>query len=193
MNNNDLEVFRNDMLAMGELYNKRITDPLLSLYWKALKDVTIEQFKSASSAHMLNPDNGQFFPKPADLMRQLHGTTQQQKQSTENRSKLAWSTIMGEVRRIGSYGTLEIEDKQAMAALRDIGGWKHLCMSTHDQLVWMEKEFVKAYDCYENTPVNALPSKLPGLIELDQRDRESSKTMAELLQRMKPKSLEHKE
>jgi len=182
MQESDKNSFHELMLGAGELYGKEITKPLLRIYFNALEDLSIEQVSGAMSMHIKNTDQaGTFFPKPADLIRNISGSVKEQQQLVEDRAEMAWACIEREISRIGSYGTLELEDKQAIAAVKAIGGWRALCMCTYDQLVWKKKEFVSSYDCYERTPLEALPSKLPGLIELSEHKAESKQGVKSLM------------
>lgn len=164
--------FKEVFIGLGEYYGKEITEALIKIYWYDLRPLTIDEFKLAASKHRMSPDNGQFFPKSADLMRQINGTSKQVEQSLEGKAELAWACIEGEIRRIGSYGSLSIEDKQAMAAVKSIGGWKYLCGLTTDKMAWAQKEFVAAYKNFERTDLAALPDKLPGRIELENHKRD---------------------
>lgn len=182
MQETDKNSFHELMLGAGELYGKEITKPLLRIYFNALEDLTIEQVTHAFSAHIKSTDQaGTFFPKPADLIRQITGSVKEQQQLVEDRAEMAWACIEREISRIGSYGTLELEDKQAIAAVKSIGGWRQLCMSTYDQLVWKKKEFMSAYDTYERTDLSMLPNKLPGLIELQEHKQEQQQGMKSLM------------
>ena len=174
MLDSDKSNFHELMVGMGELYNKEITKPLLRIYFNALEGLTIDQVSLALSKHTVSADaSSSFFPKPGDLVRQLEGTPKQAQQLIEDRAAMAWSCIENAISRIGSYGTLKLEDKQALAAVKAIGGWKSVCACTYDQLVWKQKEFIRAYDCYERTPIEALPDKLPGLIELSEHKQKN--------------------
>jgi hypothetical protein len=182
MQETDKNSFHELMLGAGELYGKEITKPLLRIYFNALEDLTMEQVTHAFSAHIKSTDQaGTFFPKPADLIRQITGAVKEQQQLVEDRAEMAWACIEREISRIGSYGTLELDDKQAIAAVKAIGGWRALCMCTYDQLVWKKKEFFSSYDCYERTDLSALPSKLPGLIELSEHKAESQQGVKSLM------------
>ena len=120
-------------------------------------------------AHMQNPDSGQFFPKPADLIRQLSGTSKQQEAAIEDKASIAWACIERDIRRIGSYGTLKMDDKQALAAVKAIGGWQSLCQTETSKMEWKRKEFIRMYETFERTPLDALPASLPGRIEMSEK------------------------
>ena len=166
MQDQDKGKFREMMMTAGEVYGREITKPLLQVYFAALAALTIDQAQAAMMAHMQNPDNGQFFPKPADLLRAVSGTSKQQAAAVEDRASIAWACIERDIRRIGSYGTLKLDDKQALATVKAMGGWRELCMCDEDKLEWKRKEFIRMYETFERTPLEALPASLPGLIEL---------------------------
>lgn len=77
MQDQDKAAFRDMMMAAGEVYGREITKPLLQMYFAALAQIGIDQVQGAMMAHMQNPDSGQFFPKPADLIKQMTGTRKQ--------------------------------------------------------------------------------------------------------------------
>ena len=177
----DQNKFKELITVMSETYGEEFTPAKLKLWWNLFKPYPIETFEQALYAHIACPDAGMFSPKPANLMKFINGTSKDQQQLVEDRAEMAWACIEREISRIGSYGTLELEDKQAIAAVKAIGGWRALCMCTYDQLVWKKKEFMSAYDTYERTPLEHLPNKLPGLIELSEHKQEQQQGMKSLM------------
>lgn len=174
MNSNDQTRFKELVTSIADTYSKEFTPTELKLWWNMFKPYSIEAFEQAVYQHIACPDSGMFAPKPADIMKFITGTTKQNEQAIEDKAELAWQVIEGEIRRIGSYGSLKMEDKQALAAVQALGGWKHLCSLTNDQMVWAHKEFVSTYQNYERTPVEALPDKLPGRVALENHKAEQS-------------------
>ena len=181
MNNSDFDEFRKTLIELGELHEKKITQAMGKMYWNALIGLSIEDFRKSVDCHNRDPDQGMFFPKPANLMKHVSGTSKQQSQLIQDRSSIAWSVVLGEISRIGSYATLKLDDKVSMAAVKAIGGWKHICSLTNDQLVWAAKEFQSTYEQYDRIDVALLPDKLPGRIELDQNKIENKQGMKTLL------------
>lgn len=168
MQDQDKVAFRDMMMAAGEVYGREITKPLLQMYFAALAQAGIEQVKNAMMDHMKNPDTGQFFPKPADLIKQMTGTTKQQDAAIEDRAAVAWACIERGIRRVGSYGTLKLEDKQALATVKAMGGWQSICQTETSKMEWKRKEFIRMYETFERMPLEALPSSLPGRIEISE-------------------------
>ncbi len=168
MQDQDKSAFRDMMMAAGEVYGREITKPMLQMYFAALAQIGIEQIQGAMMAHMQNPDSGQFFPKPADLIKQITGTTKQQDAVIEDKAAIAWACIERDIRRIGSYGTLKLEDKQALATVKAMGGWQSICQTETSKMEWKRKEFIRMYETFERMPLDALPSSLPGRIEMSE-------------------------
>lgn len=168
MKNEDKRAFFDLMMAAGEVYGREVTQPMAAIYFSALASVSIEQVQEAMMAHMQNPDSGQFFPKPADLIKQMTGTTKQQEAAIEDKAAIAWACIERGIRRIGSYGTLRLEDKQALATVKAMGGWQSICQTETSKMEWKRKEFIRMYEAFERMPLEALPSSLPGRIEMSE-------------------------
>jgi len=189
MDDSNKKEFATLYYSMGEYYEKKISTDLLKMFFTDLCQFTIEQVKEGARIHRLDSKHGSFLPKPADIARHIDS----QQLTIENKAKLAWIEILGEVRRTGSYGNLEINDKQAVAALKAICSWKELCMTDQDKMQWIEKRFVDTYETYDKTPLDMLPDKLPGRIYLDKHkteqleNKDRGKQFTKLMNMVKPK------
>ncbi len=182
MQETDKNNFKELMTGIGELYSKEITKPLLRIYFTAFNQLTIEQVDQAIASHITDTSTaGTFFPKPADIIRQIKGTDKQRSETTTNKAEISWSSIEGQVFSIGSYKSPKIEDGQALAALKAMGGWIKLCGSTVDQLTWKKKEFIELYKTFEQTPVELLPNNMPGRIELEQHKQNGNQEFNSLM------------
>ena len=178
----DKRKFKELMAGVGEVYGKDITKPLLSIYFNALEDLSIEQAAQAFTNHVRSTGKeSTFFPKPADLIRQIQGSTEQKKEAVEDRAMIAWACVEGAISRIGPYGTLKLDDKQAMAAVKTMGGWQSLCRVTYDQMTWKKKEFIEAYKTFDRTPIENLPAALPGIHELAEHKKESGHALSNMV------------
>jgi hypothetical protein len=162
MDNSDKKEFATIFYAMGEFYDKKVSTELLSMYFDDLLEFNINDVRFGSKCHRQDPKHGTFFPKPADIIRHLETG----KLSTEEKAELSWAQVMHELRKHGAWGDLELDDKQGIAALKAFTTWKEFCAMDASKLTWAKKEFVSHYSTYENTPLEFLPSSLPGLEEL---------------------------
>jgi hypothetical protein len=74
MKKDDMPQFALSLAELGEIYAKNISEFLTDIYWKALEDFELQDVKKALRAHIHNPDCGQYFPKPADVVRFIEGS-----------------------------------------------------------------------------------------------------------------------
>ena len=117
------------------------------MYFDDLIELDIDEVKFGAKCHRQDPKHGTFFPKPADIIRHL----QTGKLSATEKAELAWAQIEREIRVTGSYGSLKLDDKQALAALKAFTSWKALCSMPSDKLTWAKKEFMSMYSTYDKT------------------------------------------
>ena len=172
MNDSDKKDFAELMVGNGEMYNKAVSKSLMQIYFDTLASYSIEDVKKGFGAHSLDAKHGTFFPKPADIVRHLTAN----EISNEELAELAWAQVIREIRRTGSYGTLKLDDKQAIAAVKSLGSWSQLCGSTESEMTWKKKEFISMYETYSRTPIEMLPSSLPGRIGLVEHKREENES-----------------
>lgn len=73
MKTRDKQVFMQTLTAVADLYAKPISDAGWQIWWGALKHYPLSCVQQALSAHVKDPDRGQWMPKPADVVRQIDG------------------------------------------------------------------------------------------------------------------------
>ena len=140
-----------------ELYGKECSRGLHALWWEALKGYSITEVRGALSGHVTNPDSGQFLPKPADIRRNLEG-------SSETRALQAWTKVDQATRRIGPWESVAFDDPIIHAVLADMGGWTALGQVTEDEWPFKRNEFVRRYQGYVARPPTAFPRALTGYV-----------------------------
>lgn len=145
MNSNDQNKFKEIITAISETYAKEFTSSELKIWWNVFKPHSIEDFEAGVYQHMANPEDGMFAPKPAHIIKHIKGATKQKEQGLRDQAEVAWSDVYHQIARVGSYGQFKSDDKRAVQAVRMLGGWKHICSQTTDQLTWMKKEFINIY------------------------------------------------
>ena len=153
-----------------------VNRPMLQVYFMSLTQYSYDQVEWAIGEHLKDPVDGKFFPKPANIIKHL----QQTEASTEDKATLAWNQIIREMRKHGAYDPLELADKQALAAIAAVKSWKDLCAMPEKDLTWAKKEFMANYITYENTPLELLPSSLPGLVQLHEHKNDEKKAYAKI-------------
>mgnify|MGYP003651302870 CR=1 FL=1 len=180
----DKRAFLEIMTMTGEIYNKKISTALLKMYFEALKQLSIADVENGIQKHLADTNQGGFFPKPSDIVR----NSPQGAISAKEKGEIAWATVLSEIAKTGPYNKPRIEDRQALAAMRGLGGWVNLCNLSYEQLDWKKKEFFDLYETYEKAPLESLPSNLPGLVELQKHKAENNggmKLISEALNNIK--------
>ena len=72
MNDGDKAQFKELFDGLCEVYDKdKMSKMALQIYFEALKRFDVGQVLAASSAHLSDTNHGTFFPKVADIVRQL--------------------------------------------------------------------------------------------------------------------------
>lgn len=135
----------------------------LNVWWQACESMAFDQVRDAFTQHALDPDRGQFAPKPADLIRQLQGGHQ-------DRAMGAWSKVYEAIKRAGARQSVVFDDAVIHTAVEDIGGWAAICRSEVDELQWLQKRFIEAYVAAARSK-RTHPAKLMGEHEAENRLR----------------------
>lgn len=160
MRNSDVNDFSSLLTSVYQLYGKDINQGLFELWWNALQRFDIADIRKALSSHVTNTDNGQFLPKPADIIRALEGTTQ-------TKGLTAWSKVEKAIRSVGAYQSIVFDEPAIMASIRDMGGWVQLCQVSEKEMPFKAQEFAKRHAGYVAKPPSDFPSHLIGLSEAE--------------------------
>lgn len=122
-------------------YNRDLSEFSGEVWWNALRPFDFPAVREAFSRHCVNPDSGQFAPKPADIVRMLGG-------STQDLALVAWSKVDKAVRQVGTYATVVFDDPLIHRVLQDMGGWISLGLKTEHEWPFVAKEFENRYRGY---------------------------------------------
>lgn len=136
----DFAALMTDAMAF---YRQHVSDFALDVWWQACQPFSMEQVSTAMTAHAMDPDRGQFAPKPADIVRVLQGTHQ-------DRSLVAWGRVFDAMQRVGAYQSVDFGDMAVHCAIEDLGGWTNLCRTTMEQLGFVQKRFCDAHRAYSS-------------------------------------------
>ena len=142
-----------DVLAF---YKQDVSSFAMSVWWQACEPFDFEQVSKALSAHAVDPERGQFAPKPADVVKALAGTK-------TDRARLAWSKALDAMGRVGAWKSVAFDDPIIHAVIEDLGGWVKLCRTELDS--YTEHRFCESYRAYVNRPDLNYPAKLVGEFE----------------------------
>lgn len=157
------EAFVDMMTAAAAIYGRDVSPTLIQLYWNALAPYDLSAVRQAFNRHVTNPDTGQFWPKPADLIRMLGG-------SSLDAAMQAWATVERAIRLVGGYESVVFDDPIVHRCIDDMGGWQKLCEGTEDELPFVAKKFENLYRGYALRRENvAYPGRLIGRFEAKNR------------------------
>lgn len=146
--------------AVAQMYARKMTKVIFDLYFAALKNYDFQMVRKALECHLVNPDVGQFMPKPADIVREIDG-------GTEDRALLAWTKVENAIKHIGNYETVVFDDWKIHVVIVDLGGWIALCKITEKESPFKAKEFITRF---RGIRVQRSYSKtLIGVIEMNNR------------------------
>lgn len=151
----DRAAFAALMSGVYGFYGKDASDFSLNVWWQAMSPYDFEAVKDALNRHCVNPDSGQFLPKPADVVKMLSG-------STQDAALVAWSKVDRAVREVGTYRSVVFDDAVIHRVVTDMGGWVHVGAKDEAEWPFVRNEFVNRYRGYRMR--SEVPDYLPVLI-----------------------------
>ena len=162
MHSNEFNKFSAILLGVSAVYKSQTSDFTTQFYWNALKKYELYVVEQAFSRHATNPDNGQFMPKPADIIRMLEGTS-------SDKALAAWQKVVAAVRQVSVYDSIAFDDASIHAVIYAMGGWQRLCDTTTNEMPFRAQEFQKRYALFLKQPPNHYPKYLAGIHEANNR------------------------
>lgn len=182
MQSADFNAFKQALIKVFALYDKPLTDVVLSVWWEALQPYALQEVTRALTAHVRNPDSGSYLPKPADVIKGITG-------GNANAAQAAWSKVDSAVRRKGPYASVAFDDAIIHRVIADMGGWIRLNAKTSEEWPFVQREFETRYRGFAIVGgVAEYPAKLIGKAE-EQIQREDVKISAELQSKIAPIAL----
>ncbi len=147
----DKSRFMSLLADVHSFYEKEFSAFSGSVWWSALQVFDFEAVAEAFSRWSVNPDRGQFMPKPADVVRMLEG-------STEDSALAAWAKVDKSIRTVGTYASVAFDDPLIHTVIVDMGGWLMLGQKTEADWPFLRNEFVARYrgfrERHESPPFN---------------------------------------
>lgn len=139
MQPSDKTAFLRTLGNVLSFYKQDINEFVTGVWWEALKAYDLEAVQQAFNRHAVNPDTGQFPPKPADIVRMIGGTS-------GDAALSAWSKVERAVRSIGQYESVIFDDPLIHRVIEDMGGWVKVCSCPREEdFVFVAKEFQNRY------------------------------------------------
>lgn len=137
----DFDKFRDGVQGVYSFYGKDVSDFALDVWWAALKAYDLAAVVEAFNRHLMNPDTGQWLPKPADIVKMFGGRTQ-------DRAMSAWSKVDRAIRTVGTHQSVAFDDPLIHRVLQEMGGWISIGQKTDDEWPFVAKEFENRYRGY---------------------------------------------
>jgi len=141
MRDSDFDNFTNMLAAIGDMKSKPQSEWALGVWWKALSSYDFEAVEDALIRHVQNPDNGQYMPVPADVIKLIQG-------NSIDSALVAWAKVDRAVRVIGPWGDVAFDDPLIHRVIKDMGGWVELGKKTDKEWPFTAKEFENRYRGY---------------------------------------------
>jgi hypothetical protein len=142
MKPSDYEEFKRGITGVMSFYRKEVSNFALDIWWNALKNYDLKAINDAFGRHLMNPDTGQFEPKPADIIRMMQG-------STLDSALLAWAKVDRAIRHVGTHQSVVFDDPLIHAVIYEMGGWVALGQKREDEWPFVAKEFEARYRGYK--------------------------------------------
>jgi hypothetical protein len=158
MNDQDRFEFQDVWTGAYALYGRSVTESMLELSFVALEHYSISDVSRGVTAHIRNPDTGQFAPKPADVIKHISGNSQ-------SAGGEAWAKVDLAVRCIGSHRSVVFDDPKIHAAIERLGGWQKLALTSGKEYPFLQNKFLKLYQGFTVQPPATFPRKLIGTCE----------------------------
>lgn len=143
----DRKPFLEVVIGFAELKGKQLSAPGLELYWNAMQDWTIEEFRQAANVLIRTCE---FMPTPKEF-------NDLRKAALPTKGE-AWAAVLQHLRGGYRNGGLSPEID---AAVRAIGGYRNLAMLPADKLAWQEKRFCEHYGEAADVAGKRDPQMLP--------------------------------
>lgn len=154
------ESFTKIMLGLGEVFDKQVSEVLLSIYWEALKPYPWKKVKDALNKAVVTC---RFFPKPADIVDFINGADK-----TEEQAERAWATLLDAIKRYGPYMSVTFEDGRIARCIELMGGWEEVNSWKTSELQFRRKDFLSIY---RSLPEMG-PAKVFGILEKENSARD---------------------
>lgn len=155
MQQSDIQEFTQALSAVLSFYKQDISPFAMGVWWQACERYDIDQVRKAFARHALDPDRGQFPPKPADLARMLEGTS-------GNRALIAWGKAIEAAQRAGAYSDVCFDDPAIHATIEDCGGWPKFCRTQTAELSYLQHRFCETHRTYAAQETFEFPRCLAG-------------------------------
>lgn len=154
--NMKLNEFSKALYVLGELFDKKISKTVLSIYYEIFQDYTVKQFNKAVY-EVIRTHKYNTLPRPADIIEYLEGTK-------DDKALMAWMLAKRGIEIVGYYGSPEFEDPIISNCIVNLGGWQEFCSMQISNEPFIEKRFADLYRLFMKRGIDK-PKVLVGFHE----------------------------
>lgn len=129
------------LTALSEMFDKKLSDSLMKMYWEALKDFEYDDLQKGFSRAI---KECRFFPKPVELS-DLMGC------SAADKALIAFGKLCDAIEDHGRTRSVAFDDPVIHSVVRELGGWEKCCLWERDELPFRQKDFERWYGVYKNS------------------------------------------
>ena len=133
MDDADKREFAQTLQGLGEVRGKPLSKAALSVYWLALSDWDISEFRAVAK-YLLT--HSQFMPTPYDF---------EQARKVDDTADEAWLQVLQAIRTRQHTSATSISPK-IDHVVRMMGGYANLSLTNTDDMVWRQKRFAELYE-----------------------------------------------
>lgn len=131
------------------VYNKVPAPEVISIAFRSLAQYPLDVIIQACDMYVRTK---KFSPVPADIVAIIDGTDKLSEVEFQNalaiRALDQWRVILDASSRYGMDNQFVLDDHNARYALEVIGGIKAVCLSDHNTIPFIRKDFINAYKAY---------------------------------------------
>ena len=155
----DMEKFQQILNWVFSYYEKELTDLTYEMYWNGLKEYSIDEVQAGFNAHLQHPEEGKWWPKVSDIIKNCKGGTQ-------DSAMQAWHEVETAIRKVGGYQDVVFHDPLIHQIIHKMGGWIDFCdIPDEKSLMFRAIEFKKNYRALYATPKQLQsPVELTGIV-----------------------------
>jgi len=152
------------LAGLSEIFDKVLSKPTLEIYWNALKEYTIDDFKKATN-NIVRTYKYASFPKPAEFIEYINPL-----QDIEAKAEFAMDEFWEHFNDSG-HESFEWGDPVLAMTVEHYGGWGMILDTMprdnlKDQIFWI-KDFKKTYAIFVRFPRKKVRLRFIGLFESD--------------------------
>jgi hypothetical protein len=118
-------------------YDRELTDFAMRIWADALDGIDADTIDAAFARHLRDTDAGRFCPKPADILRQIHG-------NVDELALVAWGQVIAAAKAGG-----KLFEGATQEAIDSMGGMGRIRMSTESENGFLQRQFVAAFKAYK--------------------------------------------